>query len=221
MNKNDKLYMDYCSYRAAKYAVEHWHYSECMPVGKMVRIGVWEYGEYVGCILFSRGSNKALLSPYGLLQIDGCELTRIALKKHVTAVTKIIKIAVSMLKRTSPELKLIISFADSNQKQLGIIYQASNWIYTGKTAEEHEYYYQGKWQHRRSVGSTRGTIVGLTKRYNGHRLRYLMPLNKQIRKQIEKLRKPYPKKCPDGVIVAQPSFQKESGSSNLTSGLSI
>ena len=43
-----ELKLDWCSYEAAKYACEHWHYSKCMPVGKTVKIGVWENKKYIG-----------------------------------------------------------------------------------------------------------------------------------------------------------------------------
>ena len=72
--------------------------------------------------------------------------------------------------------------------------------------------------HRRSAGSLRGTISGLEKRKNGFRRRYLMPLDKEIAKQIESLRKPYPKKTSGGsVTVAQPAIQQERGGSIPTS----
>ena len=44
--------------------------------------------------------------------------------------------------------------------------------------------------------------------------RYLMPLDKEMAKQIESLRKPYPKKTRGGsVTVAQPAIQQERGGS--------
>jgi len=49
LNQNKvELKLDWCSYQAAKYAVENWHYSKCMPVGKLVKIGVWEDKKYIG-----------------------------------------------------------------------------------------------------------------------------------------------------------------------------
>lgn len=217
-SKKVELKLDWCSYEAAKYACEHWHYSKCMPVGKTVKIGIWENKKYIGCIIYSMGANKALMNPYGLTQFEGCELTRIALNKHITEVSRLVRISIAMLKKQSPGLKLIVSFADSGHEHIGGIYQAGNWIYTGDTKEEYEYYYAGRWMHRRSAGSLRGTISGLEKRGNGFRRRYLMPLDKEIAKQIESLRKPYPKKTSGGsVTVAQPAIQQERGGSIPTS----
>ncbi len=34
------LRVDWCSHKAAKYAVTHWHYSRTMPSGKLAKIGL-------------------------------------------------------------------------------------------------------------------------------------------------------------------------------------
>jgi len=94
-----ELKLDWCSHEAAKYAVEHWHYSKRLPTGKMVKVGVWENSEYIGCVLFARGSNNNIGSPYGLKAVECCELVRIALRKHLTSVSRIVAIAIKFLKK--------------------------------------------------------------------------------------------------------------------------
>ncbi|MGV2431812.1 UNVERIFIED_CONTAM: protein Mom, partial [Pseudomonas aeruginosa] len=81
-----------------------------------------------------------LLKPYGLTQIQGCELTRIALKNHKTPVSKILSIAIKFLKKQNPKLKLIVSFADPEQGHHGGVYQATNWIYSGQSGESYKYF---------------------------------------------------------------------------------
>lgn len=44
------LRLDFCSHEAAKHAVLRWHYSRAMPAAKLVRIGVWEDGRFVGAM---------------------------------------------------------------------------------------------------------------------------------------------------------------------------
>ena len=51
------LHLDWCSYEAAKYAVEHWHYSHSLPIGKLVKIGVWEDDQFIGAVVFGYGAN--------------------------------------------------------------------------------------------------------------------------------------------------------------------
>ena len=184
------LQLDWCSHEAAKHAVEKWHYSHSIPAGKLVKIGVWEDGEFIGCVLFGRGANNRLLEPYGLQCTEGCELVRIALKEHKAHVTRIVSIALKMLKKLCPGMRLVVSFADSRQGHAGKIYQAGNWIFTGSVHSTPDFFLKGRWQHQRNVHSLYGTIKGVNvpKRDGGYRHRYLMPLDDDMRKQIELLR---------------------------------
>ena len=77
--KKAELKLDWASYEAAKHACAHWHYSKAMPATKLVKIGVWEYGKFIGVVIFSRGAAPHLGDPC-LPQTDICELTRVALK---------------------------------------------------------------------------------------------------------------------------------------------
>lgn len=197
MSKVD-LKLDWCSHEAAKFAVEHWHYSRCMPAGKTVKIGAWEDKVFIGVVIFSRGANNTLGRPYGCSQTESCELTRVALKAHKTEVTRILAIAIKMLKRTSPGLRLLLSFADPEHDHKGGIYQGGNWVYTGMTESADEYIVYGKRMHGRSMRSIYGTHVGkdfIRKVDGSSKYRYLYPLDDDMRKQIEPLAKPYPKRA--------------------------
>jgi hypothetical protein len=92
----------------------------------MVKIGAWESGRFIGVVIFAWGMNRNLGSPYGLGIGECCELVRVALSKHKTQVSRIIKIALAFLKSKSPGLKMIVSFADPEQGHSGGIYQAGN-----------------------------------------------------------------------------------------------
>ena len=149
--KHEGLWLDWCSYEAAKYAVEHWHYSGTMPKSKLVHIGVWENGEFKGVVLFGVGANSDLGRPYGLAKTECCELVRVALREHDAMVSRIVAVAVAKLKRAQRGLRLIVSFADPEQGHLGIIYQAGNWVYTGRSTASDEYIIGGKRWHGRSL----------------------------------------------------------------------
>lgn len=202
MSKAD-LRVDWCSYEAAKFAVEHWHYSKRMPMPPLVALGAWEDGVYIGAVLFGRGANYAAGNQYGLTQLQACELVRVALRGHVSPVSRIVSIAVKMLRRQSPELRLIISYADSDQNHHGGIYQAMNWLYVGRGAPTTQFLHDGRWKHNREI--TSGAFGGarkvkdyssLPKRVVVGKHKYLYPLDDAMRKQIEPLRKPYPKREP-------------------------
>ena len=204
MSLRPKLKLDWATHKAAKYAVEHWHYLKTMPASKVVKVGVWEGEKFIGVVLFSRGANANLLTPFGLKQTDGCELTRIALTDHINPVSRIVAIAVRFLKKYSEGTRLIVSYADTGQNHHGGIYQAGNWLYAGITAANDKHYMVfGKKQHPRSVGAKYGTRSLPALREKGIKVelcepepkhKYLMALDKEIKKQIEHLRQPYPKR---------------------------
>lgn len=193
------------SYEASKYACEHWHYSKCLPRGKLFRVGVWEDSSYIGVVIFSRGAAINIAKPYGLEQTECVELTRIALRNHRHFVSEIMMKALHMLKETNPGLRLIVSYADPMQGHNGSIYQATNWVYTGITPKQRAWKVNGKIVHPRTIQDLKPKNIKeslyMALRYkNAEKIitegkhKYLMPLDKKMRKQIEKLRKPYPKK---------------------------
>lgn len=193
------LRLDWCSYEAAKYAVEHWHYSKRMSAGKNVCIGVWEDDDFVGVIVFGLGSGNATNGDrYGLATShEMAELTRIALRNHYAPVSAIISIGVRMIRKQSSGLRLLISMADPLQGHIGGIYQAANWIYTGVTKPDVMYFSYGKWRHHRTATS-KGSVKGLLFRKIPGKYRYLYPLDQKMRMVIEAMAKPYPKRLPNG-----------------------
>jgi hypothetical protein len=202
------LRVDWCTHEAARYAVEHWHYSGSLPPPPHNMVGAWEDGKYIGVIIFSRGAAMNLLKPYGLETTEGCELVRVALRDHKTTVSRIVSIAMKFLKQRSLGMRLIVSFADPSEGHHGGIYQAGNWIYAGETNPTSEYIGpDGKVWHERMISPT-----GKKKVYGQYRAvwkpeqckriekpgkhRYLYPLDDAMRAQIAPLAKPYPKRAP-------------------------
>jgi len=193
-----------CSHEAARFAVMNWHYSRQMPIGKLISYGVWEDEVYIGAVIYGRGASPELGSAYGLTQIECCELVRVALNKHKASVSQIVVQTIKILKESNPGLRLIVSFADPEHDHKGIIYQAMNWIYCGQSSPSKEYYYKGKWFHSRMLRPTGfGTIPEIarlskdqqkqlpTREMKG-KYRYIYPLDKAMRRKVEKLRLPYP-----------------------------
>lgn len=203
MSSNLKL--DWCSHEAAKYAVMRWHYSRAMPTGKLVKIGIWENKKFIGVVLFGRGACKSLGSNFGLDQTEVCELVRIAMDKHKVPVTKVMSIALKMLKKSNPGIRLVVSFADTNQDHFGVIYQAGNWIYAGKSAKAKFFKDKaGRIWHPRQVTSSGYVIEFGQARQCVNRKdceeisrdgkhRYFYALDKSLKPSLEKWRKPHPK----------------------------
>jgi hypothetical protein len=202
VSKSD-LRIDWATHAAAKFACENWHYSGTLPVGKMVKIGAWENGKFIGVAIFAWGMNRNLGSPYGLGITECCELVRVALTKHACHVTRIVALAIRFLKKANEGLRLIVSFADPAANHHGGIYQGGNWAYLGTSSSGFEWRLNGKRLNKRAYtgqqfGGGSQSIAAIPK--NAVKVsipgkhRYLMPLDDEMRKQIEPLRKPYPKR---------------------------
>jgi len=223
------LRLDWCSHKAAKFAVENWHYSGTMPMGKVVRVGVWEGGVFSGCVLFSRGATPHIGGPYGLQQTEVAELTRVALREHTWPVSRSLALALKMLARTSPGLRLVVSYADVDQDHVGAIYQATNWVYVGlKNANSRgAFIVNGKQLHPRSVGQMGGiqslewVRANLDPRATVHitagKHKYLYPLDNETRQRIASLAKPYPKRsASEGEETSRPATSREEGGASPT-----
>lgn len=198
------LNIAFCSRDAAAFACKRWHYSACMPAGKLVTLGVWEQGKFVGAVVFGRGANNHIGTKYHLEQTEVCELVRVALTKHDTPVSRIASIALRFLKRHSPGLRMIVSYADPEQGHHGGIYQALGWLYVGPSQAQRELLVNGADMHKRSAGSRWGTaspakLRSMTKmhvEYGPVRWKhtYLLPLDGSMQAQIAPLARPYPKR---------------------------
>ena len=223
MSKAD-LRIDWATHEAAKYACVNWHYSKSLPVGKLVKIGVWEKGEFVGVVLFAWGMNKSLGSPYGLQMNECCELVRVAMKSHDCAVSRVMALALRFLRKQSQGLRLVVSFADPAAGHHGGIYQAGGWTYTGQSATNFEWQLNGKRLNKRAYtgqqfGGGKSSVAkipsGAVKVTLPGKHRYLMPLDADMRERILPLARPYPKRV-RGAESGTPGIQPGGGGANPT-----
>lgn len=205
----ESLRLDWCTHQAAKYACKNWHYSKTLPPPPHVKVGVWEDEQFIGAIVFGRGVAPTLFRQYGLANTEGAELMRVALTRHRAPASKIVSVAVRMLKAKAPALRLLISFADPSHGHHGGIYQAMGWVFTGTSDGGPEFIGpMGQRLHNRMV-SPRG-LVRMFDRYQpafkpSHckrvrmpgKYRYLRPLDREMASRVESLRQPYPKRPKD------------------------
>jgi len=142
-----------------------------------------------------------------------------------------IAIAVKMLTKQSPGLRLIVSFADMSHGHYGGIYQAAGWVYLG-SKEYHAYRVNGLMVHPRtlydrygvggqSVPWLRTHVDSEAERIsNGIKHKYVLPLDPEMRARILLLAQPYPKRA--GSIVADvPAHQAGEGGSTPTPALQV
>jgi hypothetical protein len=204
------LRVDWATDDAVQYACGHWHYSRSVPVGTNVKVGAWEGDRFIGIVLFSRGANRHIGNPFGLTQTEVCELSRVALRDHRTPVSRIVMLAIRFLRKSSPGLRLIVSYADTMQGHHGGIYQAMGWTYTG-VGKTTRVVVHGEVLHGKTASSRYGRTgfnlkwlianvdPAATRIDGGDKHRYVLPLDDDMRAQVAPLAKPYPKQQADSI----------------------
>jgi hypothetical protein len=200
------LRLDWCSHEAAAFACRAWHYSRSLPTPPLVKVGVWERGEFIGVVLFTRGANRHLGSAFGLAQTEVAELSRVALREHEAPVSRIVAVAIRLLRRHCPGLRLLVSFADPAQGHVGAIYQSMNWVYLGVTPPSRVFVDgRGRRWHPRMVSRTGvKRIYGEARRVmriadcaverTPGKHRYALPLDEDMRARLAAMAMPYPKR---------------------------
>jgi hypothetical protein len=229
-----ELRLDFCSYEAARLACRRWHYSKKIPVGKLVKVGVWESGKFIGAIVFGDG----LLGPKGTVyggvdKFKVAEIVRVALREHSWPVSRMIAIAIKLLRKRCPGIDLIVAFADQGQNHRGIIYRAAGFTYCGESEQGRMFRHKatGRILHNRAVsangrrshfGKVRKVpktaeceIVGRTRKH-----RYLFPFTPEMKVMVEKMRKPYPKRAAS-IVDDAPGEQLGERGSTQTAALHV
>lgn len=227
-----ELRLDWVAHEAARFAVTRWHYSKSLPPPPHARLGVWERGRFIGVVVFARGAAAKLLRPYGLSNIEGAELVRVALDSHRAPVSRIVAVALRLLHAAYPKLRLVVSFADPAEGHVGTIYQAGNWIYAGRTPPSLAYRDAlGRLWHNRMT-SPKGArwVFGHQRlvvrpdecvkvRLPGKH-RYLMPLDPEMRERVRSFAQPYPRRDAPEVSEGTPRHQRGGGGCDSRPGRS-
>lgn len=191
--------------KAIKYACLKFHYAKTVP---SVQYGFNVYndlGEWCGVICYGSGATKNIAKPFNLCQGEVLELVRVALNGKQKTTSECVSASLRELHKTNPIVKIIVSYADLDQNHAGIIYQATNWIYLGKTNENKRgaFIIKGKKVHPRSVGAMGGVQsiewvknhldANATEFITKGKHKYIFCYDKKLRKQYLKISKPYPK----------------------------
>lgn len=219
-----KLRLDWCDASASRHACLNWHYAKSMPKLPMLSIGVWE-GVFIGAVIFAAGNNRNIGKPFNCSQYECAELVRVALRGHTAPVTRIVAIAIKILKAKCPGLRLIVSYADPSEGHHGGIYQGGNWSYLGEYGAPYELQdrHARRLQKRAYTGLNFGNPAlplppGARRVEIPLKHKYAMALDPTLRPLLDSLRKPYPKRVEsrDG---AAPGPQPGEGGSIPTSTL--
>lgn len=158
-------------------------------------------GKYLASSIWEGGNEKECLELLRLFSFDWCP-------KNIESYC--IAQSIKQLKIDMPEIKVLVSYADSSAGHVGYIYQASNWIYIGKASGERKIFLDGIRQHRRDMYDKYGTSsIEKLKKIFGDRLQiseerflknkyiYIISHSKKEKQHIQNKLKvkslPYPK----------------------------
>jgi hypothetical protein len=201
------------SHKAIKYACLKFHYAKSVPVNVLGFSVFNKKNEWCGVVLFGTGANNNLSKAYSLPQGSVIELVRMALNGKQESTSKALALSLRILNKYVPLCKMVVSYADKDQDHKGIIYQATNWIYTGtsmKDKHDSSWIVNNKRYHGRIVSDwvkDKGGLKGLTreqfikKYYDSNakayitkgKLKYIYPLTKELKERCLEFKKPYPK----------------------------
>jgi hypothetical protein len=198
------LHLAPCSHEAALFAVRSWHYSRSVPCPPSCRYGVWEDARFVGSVIFARGSNRHLGRPFGLRTDEIGELARVALAPHATPTSRIVAVAVRLLRQQCPGLRLLVSFADPAQSHRGTLYRALGWTFVGETSPSAVYMHRGRKLHPRQVGADGRKrqfgmmrvvprIADCERIEQPPKLRFCYALDPRLRLMLASMARPYPR----------------------------
>ena len=204
--------LEKASHKAIKYACLNFHYAKSVPVNPFAFSVFNDKNEWCGCVLFSLGSNPRLGSQYGLQNGQVVELVRMALNGKQEKTSKVLSLSMRLLPKYLPAVRLVVSFADQNQNHIGVIYQATNWIYDGIGVSTPKWMHNGREVHQRMIAGYFGSVAnatkqGVEKRKVLDKYRYIYPLDKSLIPLCESRRKPYPKKCDSSITANAAAFQ--------------
>ena len=196
------------SYEAAKFACLNFHYAKAVPVVQFV-YNIWnDSNEWCGVIIFGGGATRHIATPYDKWQGQVVELERVALngKQGHGKTSQAVGMCLKELHREAPWIDLVVSYADIDQGHKGVLYQSTNWVYTGiKNADSRgAFIIFGKKTHPKTVYSKgwKQSVLWLRENVDKNaeefitkgKHKYLYPMTKEMRKRIEILSVEYPKR---------------------------
>lgn len=216
--------LEKASYKAVKYACLNFHYAKSIPVNVTGYSVFNDANEWCGVVIFGSGATINIASPYNLKQGQVIELVRMALNGKHGITSKVLSLSLKLIKKMLPLCKLIVSYADVDQNHFGCIYQATNWIYTGKCNENtrtgfiingikiHNKSLHGMGKKQSLSGAQeidKNAIAFISKGKH----KYIYPLDKTLIPLCNSLSKPYPKKesCAGSVTAAQQLSKLQEG----------
>jgi hypothetical protein len=174
---------------------------------------VFENNIWCGVILFGGGASVNMPAKFNLRNGQYLELNRMALNGKQSSTSKVLSIAIKLIKKECPTVRMLFSYADKGQEHKGIIYQATNWYYIENIESSGtEYLLNGIWKHDRGRYNWGVDFKKLPKRKKAGKHKYIYPLDKTLILLCKSLSKPYPKQAVEvHKLNSSNSIEKEGG----------
>jgi hypothetical protein len=180
--------------KLGKEFVKTHHYSHGIHNGPMT-YGMFDGLDLIGVCAFATPCSEAVCSSvFGAdFKRSVTELHRLVLLDEIPKNSEswFIVRALKQLKKDRPQYNAVLSFADATEGHIGVIYQATNAIYTGTSGKATFFLdSDGRLRHPRQNGvnirSTKAKELGwqAVKREGKHRYLYLLPNTKHHKKTL-------------------------------------
>lgn len=187
--------LEKASNKAIKYACLNFHYAKTVPTYS-IGYSVFENNIWCGVVLFGGGASVNMPAKFNLRNGQYLELNRMALNGKQSSTSKVLSIAIKLIKKECPTVRMLFSYADKGQEHKGIIYQATNWNYIENIESSGtEYLLNGIWKHDRGRYNWGVDFKKLPKRKKAGKHKYIYPLDKTLLPLCKSLSKPYPKQA--------------------------
>jgi hypothetical protein len=146
-------------FQVAKILVERDHYLHSMPGGTYLTFGVLLHNRLLGVVTLGAGPFLSHQLVAEAKPDDCITLTRLWLSDELpnNSESRVLGIVLRALRRDT-QLKFVLAYSDPAAGHRGIIYQATNWLYTGLSSAMPLYDLgDGIARHSRSVGQVFGS----------------------------------------------------------------
>ena len=181
------------------------HYLHTLPAGTQLAFGVFLGSSLAGALSLGVGPKNGHALVQGAGQDDCLTLTRFFLDDRLprNSASRVLGMVMHVLQRHT-NLLFVLTYADPMHGHVGTIYQATNWLYTGRSEATPLYDLgNGIPRHSRSLGHAYGTrsvaylnAQGIDVRLvaQGRKHRYMHLLGRGVRERLTVPVLPYPKR---------------------------
>jgi hypothetical protein len=176
-------------YKLAEEFVSKWHYAGRIRYG--IPYGFKYNDELIAVIVYSPPIRESTAIKQNVDQADMLELSRLCIHPKYqikNLASYIIGLSIRYIRKTMPNIKMLISFADATYNHTGVIYRASNWKLDGIVPENYWYKHPSEpfirnkksiWDRAKKLGMAEAEYrksLGLVKVWGDKKFRYVYKL---------------------------------------------